>query len=180
VGGIPADNRLVGRPGARAEIFTLGHRNPQGLAVHPATGALWSHEHGARGGDEINRLARGADYGWPRAAHGVEYSGAAISPHRSLPGMVDPLWIWVPSIAPSGMAFLSSGYYPGWRGNLFVGALAGMTLVRLELDGERVLREERLLQSTGQRIRDVRQGPDGRLYVVTDSADGAILRLDIA
>jgi glucose/arabinose dehydrogenase len=179
-GGIPADNPLVGRPGARAEIFTLGHRNPQGLAVHPATGALWSHEHGARGGDEINRLARGADYGWPRAAHGVEYSGAAISPHRSLPGMVDPLWIWVPSIAPSGMAFLSSGYYPGWRGNLFVGALAGMTLVRLELDGERVLREERLLQSTGQRIRDVRQGPDGRLYVVTDSADGAILRLDIA
>lgn len=179
-GGIPADNPLIGRPGARGEIFTLGHRNAQGLAVHPQTGALWSHEHGARGGDEINRLVPGADYGWPRAAHGVEYSGGPISPHRSLPGMVDPLWVWTPSIAPSGMAFCDGDAYPGWRGNLFVGALAGQALVRLELDGDRVVREERLLQGLGHRIRDVRQGPSGRLYLAIDSAAGAILRLDPA
>jgi glucose/arabinose dehydrogenase len=179
-GSIPADNPLVGRPGARGEIFTLGHRNAQGLAVHPQTGTLWSHEHGARGGDEINRLVPGADYGWPRVSHGVEYSGAAISPHRSLPGMVDPLWVWTPSIAPSGMAFYTGTAYPGWRGSLFVGALAGQALVRLELDGERVLREERLLRNLGHRIRDVRQGPDGRLHLAVDAADGAILRLDPA
>lgn len=179
-GSIPADNPLVGRPGARAEIFTLGHRNPQGLAVHPRSGALWMHEHGARGGDEVNLLAPGADYGWPRAAHGVEYSGAPISPHRSLPGIVDPLWIWTPSVAPSGMVFYTGSAYPAWRGSLFVGALAGQALIRLEMAGERVLREERLLQDAGHRIRDVRQGPDGRLYLAIDAADGAILRLDPA
>lgn len=179
-GSVPADNPLAGRPGARAEIFTLGHRNPQGFAVHPRSGALWLNEHGARGGDEINLLAPGADYGWPRAAHGVEYSGAPISPHRSLPGLVDPVWVWTPSIAPSGMVFYTGTAYPAWRGSLFVGALAGQALLRLEMSGDRVVREERLLQAAGHRIRDVRQGPDGRLYLATDAADGAILRLDPA
>lgn len=179
-GGIPADNPFVGRPGARPEILTLGHRNPQGLAIHPRTGVPWSHEHGPRGGDEVNLLRPGADHGWPRTTHGVDYSGAVISPHRSLPGIADPLWVWTPSIAPSGMAFCTSEYYPGWRGSLFVGALVGQALVRLELDGDRVLREERLLRQLGHRIRDVRQGPDGRLYVAVDAMDAAILRLDLA
>lgn len=179
-GGIPADNPFVGRPGARPEILTLGHRNPQGLAIHPRTGLPWSHEHGPRGGDEVNLLRPGADHGWPRTTHGVDYSGAVISAHRSLPGVADPLWVWTPSIAPSGMAFCTSEYYPGWRGSLFAGALAGQALVRLELDGDRVLREERLLRQLGHRIRDVRQGPDGRLYVAVDAMDAAILRLDLA
>ena len=179
-GAVPADNPFAGRPGARGEVFTTGHRNPQGLAVHPSTGQVWSHEHGPRGGDEVNLLQPGADHGWPRATHGVDYSGAVISPHRSLPGVADPLWVWTPSIAPSGMAFCTSTAYPGWRGSLFVGALAGQALVRLELDGTRVVREERLLQRAGHRIRDVRQGPDGRLYLAVDAADAAILRLELA
>jgi len=179
-GGIPPDNPFVGRTGARPEVFTLGHRNAQGLAIHPRTGAPWSHEHGPRGGDEVNLLRPGADHGWPRATHGVDYSGATISPHRSLPGIADPLWVWTPSIAPSGLAFCTSDYYPGWRGSLFVGALVGQALARLELDGDRVLREERLMRQDGHRIRDVRQGPDGRLYLAVDSMDAAILRLDLA
>jgi glucose/arabinose dehydrogenase len=179
-GTIPTDNPFRGRPGARGEVFTLGHRNPQGLAVHPQSGALWLHEHGPRGGDEINRLVAGGDYGWPRATHGVDYSGATISPHRSLSGAIDPLWVWVPSIAPSGMAFCTGTAYPDWRGDLFVGALAGQTLVRLEIRGERVVREERLLNRLGHRIRDVRQGPDGRLYLAVDSPDGVVLQLDLA
>jgi glucose/arabinose dehydrogenase len=179
-GGIPADNPFVGRPGARPEVFTVGHRNPQGLAIHPQTGVPWSHEHGPRGGDEVNLLRPGADHGWPRTTHGVDYSGAVISPHRGLPGVADPLWVWTPSIAPSGMAFCTSSHYPGWRGSLFVGALAGQSLVRLELDGTRIVREERLLRELGHRIRDVRQGPDGRLYLAVDAVDAAILRLDLA
>jgi glucose/arabinose dehydrogenase len=179
-GGIPADNPFLSRPGARGAVFTRGHRNPQGLAVHPQSGALWLHEHGPRGGDEVNRLVAGGDYGWPRATHGIDYSGATISPHRSLPDAIDPLWTWTPSIAPSGMAFCTSAAYPGWRGDLFVGALAGQTLVRLEMRGERVVREERLLQRLGHRIRDVREGLDGRLYLAIDAPDGAVLRLDLA
>jgi glucose/arabinose dehydrogenase len=179
-GAIPADNPFRGRSGARSEVFTLGHRNPQGLAVHPQSGALWLHEHGPRGGDEVNRLVAGGDYGWPRVTHGVDYSGATISPHRSLPGVLDPLWVWTPSIAPSGMAFCTGTAYPDWRGDLFAGALAGQALVRLQLSGERVVREERLLHRLGHRIRDVRQGPDGRLYLAVDSADGMVLRLDLA
>ncbi|MFM8681803.1 MAG: PQQ-dependent sugar dehydrogenase [Alphaproteobacteria bacterium] len=179
-GGIPGDNPFVGRAGARPEIFTMGHRNPQGLAIHPGSGEPWSHEHGPRGGDEVNLLRPGADHGWPRTTHGVDYSGATISPHRSLPGIADPLWVWTPSIAPSGMAFCTSPRYPGWQGSLFVGALAGQALVRLEHDGDRVLREERLLRQEGHRIRDVRQGPDGWLYLAVDAMDAAILRLELA
>ncbi len=179
-GSIPADNPFVGRADARPEIFSSGHRNPQGLAVHPQTGALWSHEHGPRGGDEINVLRPGANYGWPKATHGVDYSGAVISEHKSLPGMIDPMFVWVPSIAPSGMAFYTGDAVPAWRGNLFIGALVAQLLVRLELDGERVVREERLLQRQVGRIRDVRQGPDGRLYLLTDANDGALLRVDPA
>lgn len=179
-GSIPSDNPFVGQPSIRPEIFSYGHRNPQGLAVHPQTGALWSHEHGPRGGDEVNILRAGANYGWPKATHGIDYSGAIISEHKSLPGMVDPLFVWVPSIAPSGMAFYTGDAMPAWRGSLFIGALAAQLLVRLQLDGERVVQEERLLQRQVGRIRDVRQGPDGRLYLLTDASDGALLRIDPA
>lgn len=179
-GSVPRDNPFVGRSGAKAEIFSYGHRNPQGLTIHPTTGALWAHEHGPRGGDEVNLIRAGANYGWPRATHGIDYSGAVISPHRSLPDMVDPLHVWTPSIAPSGMAFCTSDVYPGWRGSLFVGALAGRCLVRLDVENERTAGEERLLQDVVGRVRDVRQGPDGRLYLLTDASDGALLRLDPA
>lgn len=179
-GGIPADNPFIGRADARPEIFTYGHRNPQGLAVDPVSGALWSHEHGPRGGDEINRLVAGGNFGWPRATHGVEYSGATITEHRTLPGMRDPLWVWVPSIAPSGMAFCTSALYPGWRGSLLVGALVGQGLLRLDIGDGRVIREERVVPRAAGRIRDVRQGPDGRIYVATDATEGAVLRLDLA
>ena len=179
-GSVPSDNPFVGRLNIRPEIFSSGHRNPQGLAVHPQTGVLWSHEHGPRGGDEINILRAGANYGWPKATHGIDYSGAIISEHKSLPGMVDPIFVWVPSIAPSGMAFYTGEAVPAWRGSLFIGALVAQLLVRLELDGERVVHEERLFQRQIGRIRDVRQGPDGRLYLLTDASDGALLRIDPA
>lgn len=177
-GSVPPDNPFVGRAGTRGEIYTYGHRNPQGLAMHPTTGAMWAHEHGPRGGDEVNILAGAGNFGWPKATHGVDYSGAVISEHKSLPGMIDPRWVWVPSIAPSGMAFCTAAVYPGWRGSLVVGALAARLLVRLELDGDRVVREERLLQREVGRIRDVREGPDGKIYIAIDSNEGGILRLD--
>jgi aldose sugar dehydrogenase len=179
-GSVPPDNPFVGRAGARHEIFTYGHRNPQGLAVHPETGAIWLHEHGPRGGDEINVLVAGANYGWPKATYGVNYSGSEISPHKTLPGMQDPSWVWVPSIAPSGMAFYTGDVYPGWRGSLFVGALVAQLLVRLQLDGARVASEERLLGGSVGRVRDVRQGRDGRLYLLIDAQDGTLLRVDPA
>ncbi len=179
-GSVPRDNPFVGRAGARPEIFSYGHRNPQGLALHPATGIVWSHEHGPRGGDEVNVVRAGGNYGWPKATHGIDYNGSVISPNKTLPGMVDPVHVWVPSIAPSGMAFASGDAYPAWRSNLFVGALAGRMLVRLELDGETVLREERMLEGAVGRIRDVRCAPDGRLWLLTDASDGALIRLDPA
>ncbi|WP_291298911.1 PQQ-dependent sugar dehydrogenase [Elioraea sp.] len=178
-GAIPADNPFVGRAGARGEIWSWGHRNIQGLLVDPGTGALWAHEHGPQGGDEVNLVMRGANYGWPRATHGVNYGGSTITENRSLPGMTDPLHVWVPSIAPSGFAAVTGPAFPGWQGSLLVGALRDRTLVRLTREGDRIVAEERIAMF-GERIRDVRVGPDGRVYVLTDSREGAIWRLDPA
>jgi glucose/arabinose dehydrogenase len=174
-GSVPPDNPFVGRPDAKPEIWSFGHRNVQGLALHPETGQLWEHEHGPRGGDEVNLIEKGRNYGWPVIGYGIDYSGAKIHESTRKPGLEQPVWYWVPSIAPSGMTFYSGSLFPAWRGNLFVGALAGELLVRLELEGEKVLKEERL--AMGERIRDVRQGPDGALWLATDSAAGRILRL---
>lgn len=178
-GRVPVDNPFVNRAGALPEKFTLGNRNMQGAALHPDTGLLWTHEHGPQGGDEINVMRTGANYGWPVITYGVNYgTGTKIGEGTHKPGMAQPLWVWVPSIAPSGMAFYGGDRFPQWRGNLFVGALRGEMLVRLELDGERVLREERLLEGKLGRIRDVRVGPDGLVYLLTDSDKGRLLRLE--
>lgn len=177
-GAVPADNPFIGRAGARPEIWSLGHRNIQGLAVDPATGALWAHEHGPQGGDEVNLVRRGANYGWPRATHGVNYGGSTITETRSLPGMEDPLKVWGPtSIAPSGLAVAAGSAFPGWQGSLLLGALRERALVRLARDGERIVAEERI-PMFGERIRDVRMLPDGRVLLLTDSREGAIWRLD--
>ena len=179
-GSVPPDNPLLGRPDALPEIWSWGHRNPQGAAWGP-DGHLWIHEHGPQGGDEINRPERGGNHGWPVVTFGEQYGGGRIGEGTSKPGMVPPLYHWTPSIAPSGMAFLTSDRYgPAWRGNLFVGALRGQHLARLELDGTRVVREQRLLAERRERIRDVRQGPDGLLYLLTDAPDGRLLRLSPA
>jgi glucose/arabinose dehydrogenase len=178
-GRVPADNPFAGTPGALPEKFTRGHRNIQGAALHPRTGALWMHEHGPQGGDEINIARAGANYGWPVITHGRNYvTGTKIGEGTAKPGMEQPIHRWTPSIAPSGMAFYAGERFPGWRGNLFVGALAGQMLVRLELDGERVVKEERLLENAVGRIRDVRVGPDGLIYLLTDSPEGRIVRLE--
>jgi len=176
-GSVPPDNPFVGRADAKPEIWSYGHRNPQGLALHPATGKLWEHEHGPRGGDEINIIEKGKNYGWPVIGYGIDYSGAKIHASTHKQGMEQPVWYWVPSIAPSGMAFSTGSLFPAWRNNLLVGALAAQILVRLELDGEKIVREERLLHELRERIRDVRQGPDGAVWLATDSTSGRILRL---
>ena len=176
-GSVPPDNPFVGRAGAKPEIWSYGHRNPQGLALHPVSGKLWEQEHGPRGGDEINIVEKGKNYGWPVIGFGIDYSGAKIHDSTRKDGMEQPIWHWVPSIAPSGMAFSTGDLFPGWRGNLFVGALVDRSLVRLELDGEKAVKEERLLRELRERIRDVRQGPDGALWVATDSSSGRILRV---
>jgi glucose/arabinose dehydrogenase len=176
-GGVPPDNPFVGKQGAKPEIWSYGHRNSQGAALHPQTGKLWMHEHGPRGGDEINVPEAGKNYGWPVIGFGIDYNGARIHEGTRRTGMEQPIQYWVPSIAPSGMAFYNGTAFPEWRGNLFVGALAGKTLVRLELDGEKIAKEERLLTTMGERIRDVREGPDGALWLVTDNAAGRVLRV---
>lgn len=181
-GRVPADNPFVGRAGAAPEVFSLGHRNIQGAALHPVTGELWASEHGPQGGDEINVVEAGRNYGWPLVTFGRNYVvGTRIGETGPKAGFEQPLHHWVPtSIAPSGMAFLSSdryqARYPDWKGSLFVGALRGQALVRLTVDGRRVTAEQRLLEGQA-RIRDVRQGPDGWLYVLTDGASGQVLRL---
>lgn len=179
-GSVPSDNPFVGRAGARPEIFTYGHRNPQGLAMNPETGRMWLVEHGPRGGDELNLLTAGANYGWPLVTHGIDYSGAKISDHKSLPGLQDPVRVWVPSISPSGLCFYTGQRFPGWRGSAFTGALSNEALFRIELDGERYRGEERLLAGRLPYIRDVRQGPDGLLYVVTHVNDGGLYRIEPA
>ncbi len=176
-GRIPADNPFVGVAGARPEIWSYGHRNPQGAAIHPDTGDLWSTEHGPMGGDELNVVRAGRNYGWPVITYGLAYSGDRIGEGTHREGMEQPLHYWVPSIATSGLAFYSADRIAAWKGNAFVGALAGHALVRLELAGEQVRHEERLLQDLGERIRDVRQGPDGDLYLLTDSPQGRVLRI---
>jgi glucose/arabinose dehydrogenase len=168
-----------GKPGA-AEVFSLGHRNIQGAALHPGTGELWAVEHGPQGGDEVNRVLPGRNYGWPVVTYGRNYvTGTRIGEDGPKDGYEHPLRHWVPtSVAPSGLAFLTSARYPGWQGSLFMGTLRGMQLVRLTLDGNQVTGEERLLQDLKQRIRDVRQGPDGWLYIVTEGDNGQVLRLE--
>jgi glucose/arabinose dehydrogenase len=179
-GRVPADNPFVGRAGARPEVFSLGHRNVQGAALHPASGELWLVEHGPQGGDELNQVLAGRNYGWPLLTYGRNYGlGTRIGEEGPKPGFEQPLHHWVPvSVAPSGMAFLTGDRYPGWQGSLFVGTLRGQALLRLQLDGTKVVREERLLGTLNERIRDVRQGPDGYLYLLTDNADGRLLRLE--
>jgi len=179
-GSVPPDNPFVGKAGARPEIFTWGNRNPQGLALHPETGKIWEVEHGPKGGDELNILKAGANYGWPLVTAGVNYDGSKITDNRSLPGMEDALRTWVPSISPCGLCFYTADKFPGWKGSLFTGALSNYALFRIELDGERYKSEERLLDGRLPYIRDVRQGPDGLLYLVTQSDDGGLFRLEPA
>jgi len=179
-GKAPADNPFTSTAGARPEIWSLGHRNIQGAALHPVTGELWASEHGPQGGDEINIVRAGRNYGWPLVTYGRNYGlGTKIGEEGPKSGYEQPLRHWVPtSIAPSGMVFLTSDRYPGWQGSLFIGALRGQALLRLTLEGDRITGEERLLTNLNARIRDVRQGPDGWLYVVTDGADGVVFRLE--
>ncbi len=178
-GSVPPDNPFVGRAGARPEIWSYGHRNPQGMALNPRTGQLWENEHGPRGGDEINLIQPGRNYGWPLATHGINYSGQPIPEAKGtdLPGMEPPLYWWPKSPAISGMAFYDADRFPAWRNSLFIGALANQNLIRLTLDGDRVAAQEWLLVDRKQRIRDVRQGPDGYVYVLTDASPGELLRL---
>jgi glucose/arabinose dehydrogenase len=176
-GSVPRDNPFVGRAGARPEIWSYGHRNVQAAALDPQTGQLWTVEHGARGGDELNHPEAGKNYGWPVITYGVDYSGASIGEGTAKPGMEQPVYYWDPVIAPSGMTFYTGDALPGWKGSLFVGSLRPGGLVRLTLEGGRVTREERYLADLRERIRDVRQGPDGLLYLLTDNRDGRILRV---
>jgi glucose/arabinose dehydrogenase len=177
-GKAPPDNPFVGRPGALPEIWAYGVRNPEGLAINPADGKLWEQEHGPKGGDEINIIEKGGNYGWPVVSFGVNYDGSSVNTgQQHHAGMVDPVWHWTPSIAPSGMTFYTGDLFPGWKGSLFNGALKFMLVSRLMLDGDKVVKEERMLQGLHERIRDVRQGPDGALYLLTDNAAGRILRV---
>ena len=177
-GSIPRDNPFVSRAGALPEIWSYGHRNVQGAALHPGTGRLWTHEHGPQGGDELNVTRAGANHGWPVITFGREYGlGTKIGEGTERADVAAPLTHWTPSIAPSGMAFYTGDAFPAWRGQLLVGALAFRSLYRIELDGEKVVGQERMLESLGKRIRDVRVGPDGLVYLLTDDPEGAILRL---
>jgi glucose/arabinose dehydrogenase len=178
-GRVPQDNPFVGKTGFRPEKFDLGHRNQQGAALHPQTGVLWTHEHGPQGGDEVNIIRAGANYGWPVITYGANYgTGTKIGEGTAKPGMEQPIHYWVPSIAPSGMAFYTGDKFPRWKGNLFVGALRDKMLVRLQLEGDKIVKEERLLKNVLGRIRDVRAGPDGFIYLLTDENDGVLARLE--
>lgn len=176
-GSIPADNPFVGRSDARAEIWSYGHRNAQGATIDPATGLLWTVEHGARGGDELNQPQAGRNYGWPVITYGRDYSGEKIGVGTTRSGLEQPVYYWDPSIAPSGLTFYTGDAIPAWKGSLFLGALAGQRLVRLTLREGKVTGEEVLLADLGERIRDVVEGPDGFLYLLTDSDDGRVLRI---
>jgi glucose/arabinose dehydrogenase len=177
-GDVPKDNPFVNVPGAQPEIWSYGHRNVQGAALHPQTGELWTVEHGARGGDELNIARAGANYGWPLVTYGVAYSGDIIGVGKQKPGIEDPVHYWVPSIATSGLAFYTGDKIGAWRDNVFIGALGGSGLARIELTGNAVKHHERLLVELRERIRDVRSGPDGYLYLLTDNPKGRILRVE--
>ena len=179
-GSIPKDNPFVGKEGVRPEIWSIGHRNIQAATLHPTTGELWEAEHGTRGGDELNVARKGKDYGWPTIAYGIEYKGDPITGGiTAKEGMEQPLYYWDPVIAPSGMVFYTGNMFPAWKGSLFIGGMGSTSLVRLTVQGDRVVGEERLLRDLQprQRIRDVRQGPDGALYLLTDNAKGRILKV---
>ncbi len=177
-GSVPPDNPFLNKGGMLPQLWSLGHRNVQGAALHPQTGELWAHEHGPQGGDEVNRVLPGRNYGWPVITYGREYVvGTKIGEGTERADIEPPVLQWTPSIAPSGMAFYTGDAFPQWKGNLFVGALKYQLLARLVLDGDKVVHEERLLTELGRRIRDVRQGPDGRLWLL-DESEGRILRLD--
>ena len=180
-GSVPADNPFVTTPGARPEIYTYGNRNVQGIALDPDSGRIWAHEHGPQGGDEVNILASGRNYGWPVITYGRNYViGTKIGEGTHKQGMEQPLHYWTPSIAPSGMTLYTGNKFPAWRGNLFVGALKYRLLVRLEVRDQKIVHEERLLKDVLGRIRDVRTGPDGYIYVLTDHDDGVLARLEPA
>lgn len=180
-GEVPKDNPFVGKDNVRPEIWSFGHRNQQGAALNPWTGKLWTHEHGPRGGDEINIPESGKNYGWPIATHGINYSLLPIpeAKGKHVQGMVDPHHVWEKSPGISGMAFYDSPTFKAWDHNLFIGALTTQELIRLQLDGDKVVHEERLLGELKARIRDVRVGPDGYLYVLTDDKDGALLKVGL-
>jgi glucose/arabinose dehydrogenase len=176
-GSIPKDNPFVGRSGVRPEIWSYGHRNAQAAALHPETGQLWTVEHGARGGDELNHPEAGKNYGWPIITYGIDYSGATIGEGTAKEGMEQPVYYWDPVIAPSGMTFYTGDAIPGWKGSVLIGSMDPGRLVRLTLENGKVAREERYLADLDERIRDVQQGPDGLVYVVTDEDNGRVLRL---
>lgn len=177
-GSVPPDNPFVNRDGALPEIWSYGHRNIQAAALHPETGKLWEIEHGPKGGDEVNIPEPGKNYGWPVVSHGVNYDGTPVGAgKKDAPGMEDPIYTWTPVIAPSGMLFYSGKAFPEWEGDLFVGGLSATALVRLEIEGENVLNEERLLTQFGWRIRDIAEGPKGELVVITDHDNGRIVRI---
>lgn len=173
-----AGNPFIGKAGAQPHIWSYGHRNPQGLAVDPANGHLWAHEHGPQGGDELNLIQKGGNYGWPVATKGLDYSGATISPFKTYPGMIDGRAVWVPSIAPSGLAVYRGALWPAWAGDLIVGALVNKEVRRLDVDADgRVVRQERIFPSIKARIRDVRVAPDGAVWLTTDDDAGKVLRV---
>jgi aldose sugar dehydrogenase len=176
-GSAPRDNPFAERAGARPEIWSYGHRNIQGGALHPETGQLWTVEHGARGGDELNRPQAGKNYGWPIISYGTHYSGAKIGEGTAREGMEQPVYYWDPVIAPSGMTFYSGELFAGWKNNILIGSLTPGLLVRLVMQDAKVAKEERYLGELRQRIRDVRQAPDGSLHLLTDARDGQILRI---
>ncbi len=178
-GKAPADNPFIGRAGALPEIWTYGHRNPQGLAIDPETGVVWENEHGPRGGDEINRLTAGANYGWPLTTNGIDYDGTLVSEHAHAQGVTSPLIVWAPSIAPSGLAVYRAAEFADWNGHFLVGGLASLSLVRAQIDneGRSIDETERLLADLGARLRDIRVGPDGFVYILTDEAEGRLIRL---
>jgi glucose/arabinose dehydrogenase len=180
-GKVPDDNPFVGQNGVRPEIWSYGHRNPQGAALNPWSGTLWENEHGPKGGDEINIIERGKNYGWPLATNGINYSGEPIpeAKGKTVEGAVPPHHVWEVSPGISGMAFYDGDRFKPWQHNVFIGALAGQELIRLQFDGDKVIHEERLLGELKQRIRDVRQGPDGYLYVLTDEKDGALYKVGL-